>query len=291
LVVFLSGCTQQDVIVVVGRDEASGTRGSFDELVLDKKDPTEKMVQLNSNTLIHDRVATTKLAIGYVGLGYLDEKVKALKIDGITPSKSTVLDLSYPIARDLNMFTNGTPTGDVKWFIDFILSDDGQDIVSSIGFVPIPSTGVWDWSVAPSIDIDISGSTTVLPIATAAAAAYEGNVTDSSISIAGGGSSTGVAAIGDGSVNIGMSSRELKEEEATNFPFLEKNVVGKDGIAIVVHPSNEVTGMKLETVKLVYLGNITTWAKVKEESGTTTESAIASAGWLIAIFEKIGKKY
>jgi len=289
LVIILSGCTQSTAIVVVGRDPASGTRGAFDELALEGEAPTDKMEQMNSNALVHDKVATTKLAIGYVGLGYLDEEVKPLKIDGILPSKTTVLSLQYPIARDLNMFYNGIASADVMAFINFIQSDLGQALVADEGFVDIDPLSTWDWTnsnMAPVIDIDISGSTTVLPIATTAADAYTTNVPGSQISVAGGGSSTGVSEVGNGIVDIGMASRELKSSEQTNYPDLVKNVVAKDGIALIVHPDNDISGISKEMVKLIYIGNVTSWIEVKADDKTTTESASTPLIWLIAIFKE-----
>lgn len=124
-------------IEVVGRDSASGTRATFDELVLDKEDPVDTMKQKASNGAVHDTVETTEAAIGYVGLGYMDEKVKACKVDGIAASEATVLDNSYPISRDLNMFTKGAPTGLAKEFLDYIKSPAGQAIVAEEGFVKV----------------------------------------------------------------------------------------------------------------------------------------------------------
>jgi phosphate transport system substrate-binding protein len=288
LIVFLSGCTQSaDSIVVIGRDEASGTRGAFDELVLDKADPTSEMKQMASNTVVHDTVAITKLAIGYVGLGYIDAAVKALAIDGVMPSKSTVIDLSYPIARDLNFFTDGNATGVAKEFIDFILSNEGQALVAEEGFVDLVPTGPFtvDTSFPSGTKLTIAGSTTVLPIATACAAAYMELNSNVEITVSGGGSSTGVKQVGEGTVGIGMASREMKSSEIDSYPTLVKNVVAKDGIAIVVHPDNEVSGMTLDTVKGIYLGDFTTWTEVKAETDTTTASPIwTSISNLIAIF-------
>jgi phosphate transport system substrate-binding protein len=292
MVIIMSGCTQSDAIVVVGRDPASGTRGAFDELTLGDDAPTDAMEQMNSNQLVHDKVATTKLAIGYVGLGYLDEEVKPLEIDGVMPSKDTVLSLAYPIARDLNMFYDSTTvTADALAYINFLQSDLGQDLVAAEGFVDLPPASTWDWSnstMAPVIDITIAGSTTVLPIATTAAAYYAGNVTGSTIAVEGGGSSTGVSKVGDGLVDIGMASRELKSTEVTGYPDLVKNVVAKDGIALIVHPDNDVTGMSKDMVKLIYVGNVTKWSEAKDDEDTTTESGpIGSFAWLIALFEEL----
>jgi phosphate transport system substrate-binding protein len=124
-------------IVIVGRDSASGTRGTFDELVLDKEDPSLNMIEQQSNGDVHSTVKTTEGAIGYVGLGYLDNEVKGVPIDTVTPSVATVQDGTYPIARNLNFLTLGDAEGLAKDFIDFVLSAEGQALVEEEGFVPL----------------------------------------------------------------------------------------------------------------------------------------------------------
>ncbi len=128
-------------IVVVGRDSASGTREFFWDHVMDKEEFVEGMLEKNSNGAVHDSVADTEGAIGYVGLGYVDDEIKPVKVttnDGdIDPTVENVKNEKYPIARSLNMCTLGDPTGLAKEFLDFILSDEGQQIVADEGFVPL----------------------------------------------------------------------------------------------------------------------------------------------------------
>ncbi|MGC9553731.1 MAG: phosphate ABC transporter substrate-binding protein [Thermoplasmatota archaeon] len=128
-------------IVVVGRDSASGTREFFWEFVMDKKDFVAGMLEMNSNGAVHSKVSTTQGAIGYVGLGYVDNQVKGINIENngqyVPPSVQNVIDGKYPVARNLNMYTNGSATGLAKDFLDFIKSPDGQQIVEDEGFVPL----------------------------------------------------------------------------------------------------------------------------------------------------------
>ena len=124
-------------IVLVGRDSASGTREFFTEFVLNKEDTAKTMQELNSNGAVQKSVAQTPGAIGYVSLEYVDSTVKAFTIDGISPSVATVLDGIYTINRPLLMITKGEPTGLAKSYLDFLLSADGQKILSENGFVPI----------------------------------------------------------------------------------------------------------------------------------------------------------
>ncbi len=124
-------------IVVISRDVASGTFEVFNEKVLGGAKMTDGALMLASNLEIARAVEQTPGGIGYVGLGYLSDKVKVLKVNGITPSEETVRNVSYPLARPLYMYTNGNPSGLAKSFIDFILSTEGQKIVRDNGFVPV----------------------------------------------------------------------------------------------------------------------------------------------------------
>ena len=129
-------------IVVVGRDSTSGTRTFFSDTVMKKQNCTSSMLEKSSNGAVQETIKTTPGAIGYVGLGYVDSTVKGLPVEvnglKITASASTILDNSYPIARGLYFYTQGQPTGIAKDYIDFVLSADGQNIVSDQGFVKLP---------------------------------------------------------------------------------------------------------------------------------------------------------
>ncbi|MBN1195695.1 MAG: phosphate ABC transporter substrate-binding protein [Methanomicrobiaceae archaeon] len=128
-------------IVVVGRDSASGTRGSFEELVMDKQECVLTMLEKNSNGAVQQTIAGTPGAIGYVGLGYVDGTVKGVTIDVdgtlVDPTVENVIAGTYPISRDLNMFTDGEATGIAATFITYILSEEGRQIVADEGFVPV----------------------------------------------------------------------------------------------------------------------------------------------------------
>jgi phosphate transport system substrate-binding protein len=110
--------------------------------------------------------------------------------------------------------------------------------------------------------IKVSGSTTVLPVAQKAAEAYMATHPNADIQIAGGGSGVGIQQIGEKTVDIGMSSRDLKSTENTKYPDLVKHTVAKDGIAIVVHPKNEIRGIQAATAADIYTGKITLWTQV-----------------------------
>ena len=124
-------------IAVVGRDTSSGTYETWETKVMGKERVTERALIVASNGAMVQTVAQNKLAIGYIGLGYLNDSVKALEVDGVMGSNETALNGTYPVSRYLYMFTNGWPTGDTMNFLNFLLSDAGQEIVANTGYVPL----------------------------------------------------------------------------------------------------------------------------------------------------------
>lgn len=122
-------------IVVISRDSASGTFEAFNKMALDKEKVRPDALLQASNRAVATTVAGTPGAIGYVGLGYLSDKVKAVTVDGTAATKETVLSGEYPLSRPLFMYTNGKPAGDVKAFIDFVLSTEGQRLAEENGYV------------------------------------------------------------------------------------------------------------------------------------------------------------
>ena len=126
-------------IVVISRDTSSGTYETFHKLVMKKQEMASGVEYVNSNPQAHARVKTTVGAIGYVGIGFLDANVKALKLDGVMPSRETIASGTFPVARPLFMFTNGYPKlGSMTHkFCSFYLSETGQEIIEAKGFVPV----------------------------------------------------------------------------------------------------------------------------------------------------------
>lgn len=126
-------------IVAISRDTSSGTFETFHKLVMKKKEMGSKVEYVNSNPQAHARVKTTVGAIGYVGIGFLDSNVKALKVDEVLPSRQTIATGQYPVARPLFMFTNGYPKlGSMTYkFCTFYLTETGQEIIEAKGFVPM----------------------------------------------------------------------------------------------------------------------------------------------------------
>ncbi len=124
-------------IVVVVRESGSGTRAVFDELIMNGEELTDNALQKPSNGAVKATIATNKNAIGYIGLGYVDESVKALKINGVDANTDNVRNGKYTISRKLYLITKGDADGIAKEFIEFMLSEEGQRIVEEKGFVRI----------------------------------------------------------------------------------------------------------------------------------------------------------
>jgi phosphate transport system substrate-binding protein len=256
-----SGCVQQqgEPIVLVGRDSTSGTREYYWTFVMGKANFSASLLEKNSNGAVQQTVAQTPGAIGYVGLGYVDSTVKALPINNITATVQNVLAGTYPISRDLYMFTKGNATGLADEFILYIQSTEGQAIVTEEGFVPLQNIIHYNTTGKHLTGtLKVSGSTTVLPIADKAATDFEALYPGLTVTVNGGGSGAGISAVSQGTADIGMSSRDLQSSE--NNLGLVKYIIAKDGIAIIVNPQNNfVKGLTLTQLKEIYKGDIVDW--------------------------------
>ena len=258
----ISGCIQTQEgfpIVIMGRDSTSGTREFFWQHVMGKEDFFVMLQERNSNGGVYLTVTQTPGAIGYVSLGFVDSGVKALKINNITVSADNVLAGTYPIARDLFMFTKGNATGAAKEFIEYIQSAEGQAVVEEEGFVPLPTSIPYNSSGKHlSVTLRISGSTTVFPIIEKVKDAFMKLYQDLLITVSSTGSGAGITAVGQGTVDISMSSRDLKSSEINLG--LVKYVIAKDGIAIIVNKENNYAdSLTMEQLKAIYRGEITNW--------------------------------
>jgi phosphate transport system substrate-binding protein len=133
-----------DTIVRVSRQSSSGTYEFFREHALGNKDFRLGSLDLNGSKEVVELVAVTPTAIGYSGMGYATPGVKMLKVavkkgdPAVAPTVAGVHDKTYPLARSLHLYTLGEPTGAVKQYVDWILSDAGQKVVEDSGYVPIP---------------------------------------------------------------------------------------------------------------------------------------------------------
>ncbi len=256
-------------IVVVSREEGSGTRAAFEELVMESGDEeaviTENAILQQSNGQVRTTVSTTPNSIGYLSFGFLDESVLTVAIDDVEPSVANVKNGTYPIFRPLNMLTNGEPNNLAKAFLDFILSAEGQAIVAEDYITVTDEDGMEDEEAdeeALSGQLQLAGSTTVQPLAEVLAEAFMTDNQDVTIEIQGGGSSVGVTSAGEGTVDIGNASRNVKDSEFETFPDLQVYTIAFDGIAIVTNPDLELPSLSIEQVKMIFAGEITNFSEV-----------------------------
>jgi phosphate transport system substrate-binding protein len=239
-------------INVVTREEGSGTRGAFEEIIMKGTKIKGDAIVQSSAGAIKQTVAQDPNAVGYISLASLSSEVKALKISGVAPSEQTVLDGTYKVQRPFLFLTKGEPTGAVKEFIDWVLSPEGHAVIKSEKVVPVETKKTEQ-------KIQIAGSTSVQPVAQKLADEYNKKHPNVKINVAAGGSGVGITRAKDGTADIGTSSRDLKEEEK---PGLNQFVIGKDGIAIVVNANNPVSDLTTDQIRDIFSGKITNWKEV-----------------------------
>ena len=257
-------------ISIVSREDGSGTRGAFIELFgIEEKqgdqkvDMTTEDAQITNNTSVMlTTVAKDDYAIGYVSLGSLDDSVKALKIDGAEATEENIKDGSYKVSRPFNIATKGDPTNEVaKDFIDYILSKDGQQVISDNGY--ISNDDAADYAgTAPSGKCVVGGSSSVSPVMEKLIEAYKKVNPNAEIELQTSDSTTGMTSTIEGSYDIGMASRELKDSETSEG--LKATVIATDGIAVIVNNNNPADELSSEQVKEIYTGSYTTWDEVAE---------------------------
>lgn len=245
-------------ITVVSREDGSGTRGAFVELfgIEEEKDgekvdmTTDEASVTNSTSVMMTTVAGDENAIGYISLGSLDDTVKAVKIDGVEATVDNVSNDSYKIARPFNILTSDKESDAAKDFVNYIMSSDGQKIVEDNGYIKEAADGV-------SGKVVVAGSSSVTPVMEKLAEGYEAVNKDVTVEVQQSDSTTGVNMAAEGTVDIGMASRDLKDEEKDLG--LTATVIARDGIAVIVNKDNDVDELTSDQVKAVYTGETTTW--------------------------------
>lgn len=275
----ISGCGQVDgedtssdsseLINVVSREDGSGTRGAFVEIVgvLEKdsdgneNDNTyEEAIVQNGTDSVMTTVSGDENSIGYISLGSLDDRVKSLKIEGVEAISENLQTESYKIFRPFNIAYNKDSNPLADDFLSFILSSQGQDIVVEEGYVEI-NTDLKDYkSSSQEGKLVVAGSTSVSPIMEKLAEQYEELNPEVSIEIQSTGSSAGMQSVMEASADMGMASRELKDSEKEE---LSHEAIAIDGIALIINNANTLESITLDEVKSIYTGEITTWNELE----------------------------
>lgn len=253
-------------ISVVTREEGSGTRDAFTELtgVLVKDgdnktdNTTTSAVTINSTEAVITNVKDNEAAIGYISLGSLNDTVKALKIGGVEATADNVKSGDYAVSRPFNIAYKGELSDVAKDFVDYIMSSDGQKIVSDNGYVTVSENAAYSGK-KPSGKISVAGSSSVSPVMEKLAEAYQQVNTNAKVEIQTSDSSAGMQSAMGGTCDIGMASRDLKDEEKS---ALKVETIAKDGIAVIVNNANTCDDLTLDQLKSIYTGETTVWSDI-----------------------------
>lgn len=256
-------------INVISREDGSGTRSAFVELFgVEEKDANGEKIDrtkadasvTNSTAVMMTNVANDPNAIGYLSLGSLDDSVKAVKIDNVDATADNVKNGTYAVSRPFNIVTKDSVSEVAQDFIDFILSADGQKIVEDNKYTASVDNAKAFKTKAPTGKLVIAGSSSVSPVMEALKEAYLAINTNAEIEIQTSDSTTGVNSAKEGICDIGMASRELKDEEKS--AGLTATVIAIDGIAVIVNDNNPIETMTKDQVKSVYVGETTDWSQL-----------------------------
>ena len=254
-------------VSVYSREDGSGTRGAFIELFgIEEKDANGDKVDLttptaaitNSTSVMMTSVAGDGNAIGYISLGSLNNTVKALSIDGAEATAENVKSGTYKVARPFNIVTKDGVSDVAQDFIDYIMSSDGQKVVEENGCISVADNAGSYKASGKSGKIVIAGSSSVTPVMEKLAEAYKALNPDVAIEVNQSDSTTGVNMATEGTCDIGMVSRELKDSESG----VKATVIAQDGIAVIVNPDASIDELTSDQVKGIYPGELTTWEDV-----------------------------
>ena len=254
-------------VSVYSREDGSGTRGAFIELFgIEEKDANGDKVDLttptaaitNATSVMMTSVAGDANAIGYISLGSLNNTVKALSIDGAEATAENVKSGTYKVARPFNIVTKDGVSDVAQDFIDYIMSSDGQKVVEENGCISVADGAGSYKASGKSGKIVIAGSSSVTPVMEKLAEAYKALNPDVAIEVNQSDSTTGVNMATEGTCDIGMVSRELKDSESG----VKATVIAQDGIAVIVNPDASIDELTSDQVKGIYTGELTTWEDV-----------------------------
>ncbi len=253
-------------ITVVSREDGSGTRSAFAELMgimVDEVDKTITTAELtNSTSVMTTSVEGNDAAIGYVSLGSLSDTVKAVSVDGVEPTVENIKAGKYKVSRPFNIATKDDLSEIASDFVDFLLSDEGQKIITDEGYISTES-GTSYTATKLSGTVALAGSTSVAPVMEVLAEEYMSLNPDITVEIQQSGSSAGMTSTIQGACDIGMASRDVKESEMAEG--LTQTTIAMDGIAVIINKDNEVKDLTSEQIMKIYLGEITKWSDVTKK--------------------------
>ena len=264
--------TKGGKIIVVSREDGSGTRGAFIELFgIEQKDAKGKKVDMttenasitNSTAVMMTTISGSKDAIGYISLGSLNDTVKGLKIDGVEASAANVKNGSYKIARPFNIVLkkdNTVANVAANDFVKYIMSKEGQTVISKAGYIGNDKAADY---VAANVKgkVVVAGSSSVTPAMEKLKEAYVKKNANVNIEVQQSDSTTGVKAALSGICDIGMASRALKQSEIEKGA--QSIVIAQDGIAVIVNKDNKNSSLSKAQVADIFMGKVKTWSEIK----------------------------
>ena len=256
-------------IDVISREDGSGTRGAFIELFgIEEKQGDEKVDMTtedasitNSTSVMMTTVAGDENAIGYISLGSLNDTVKAVKIDGAEASAENVANDTYKVSRPFNIITTDKLSDAAQDFINYIMSSDGQDIIEKEGYIKVDEKAEAYKAGDAKGKVVVMGSSSVGPVMEKLAEAYQKTNKDITVEVQVSDSTTGINSATEGVCDIGMASRELKDEETEKG--VKATEIAKDGIAVIVNNDNPTDEISSDMVKQIFTGEVTQWDAVK----------------------------
>lgn len=262
----LGGVLMAQDIFPISREMGSGTRGAFVEIFGIQKEvrnkkvdaTTQKAEVTNSTGVMMTTVANSANSIGYISLGSLNDTIKAVSIDGVSPSVQNINNKTYGISRPFNVVTK-TMNPVIEDFLKYALSKEAKGIVEKAGYISVAKDSYV--STKPSGKIIIAGSSSVTPLMEKLKESYEKINPNVEIEIQQSDSTTGVNSVVEGIADIGMASREIKESELKKG--INAQVLAVDGLAVIVNKENPISNLKKEDVRKIFLGEITSWEQVK----------------------------
>ncbi|MGN0704106.1 MAG: substrate-binding domain-containing protein [Lentihominibacter sp.] len=252
-------------ITVISREEGSGTRDAFVELTGIMQDDVDRTIDTaeisNSTSVVTQSVAGNEAAIGYISMGSLDDSVKALKIGGVEATVDNVKSGDYELQRPFNIVTKGEVKELPQDFINFIMSAEGQGIIEEEGYIAADENAASYEAAGLEGSITLAGSTSVAPVMEVLADEYKKLNDGVTIEIQQTGSGAGIQSTIEGVCDIGMASRALEDEEASEG--LESQEIALDGIAVIVNTNNTAEDITLEQIMQIYTGEITAWSEIQ----------------------------
>ncbi len=249
--------------VIVGREAGSGTRDGFESITKVGEDAKYDQ-ELTSTGAVIAAVAANKNAIGYASLSSVGSDTKTLTVGGVACTEATVLDGSYAIQRNFNMITKqgAELSPAAKAFIEFALSPETAGIIANAGAIQAgsaPAATPASASAEPlSGKVSTNGSTSMEKVIASLSEAFMAKYPDVTVTYDPTGSGAGITAAAEGTADIGLASRDLKDSETG----LDATVVAIDGIAVIVNNANPVSDLSLEQIAALYKGEITNWKDV-----------------------------